>query len=131
MLLTAILVLAVALNIKDKESLLLTLVVGFSMLLPMHMLKEHYYLWYGVCIGSELLKIVLSIFLCSRLKYPIMFLSGLMLTCHTMSMYLDDFTLPYRTAMPILEYFEILVCILFSTPILIILMKEFKCRLKL
>jgi hypothetical protein len=126
-----ILLVAVALNYADKRNLLITLLVGFSMLLPMQLLEDSYYIWYGVCIGSELVKIVTARLFKSTISYPVMFLSSLMILCHCISFYFDGFTNPYHTIMPTLEYMELLVCILFSIPILKILIKRFKCLLKL
>ena len=58
---------AIALNIGNKESLLLTLVVGFSALIPMQYVTN-YNLWYAICIGIEIGKIFLSYNLKTRIK---------------------------------------------------------------
>jgi len=108
---------AIALNIGNKESLLLTLVVGFSALIPMQYVTN-YNLWYAICIGIEIGKIFLSYNLKTRIKYPVIFLCGLMVLCHGISYYLT-FILPYKIILPALEHIEILSCALFSTTILL------------
>lgn len=112
-----LLLIAIALNIGNKDSLLLTLVVGFSALIPMQYVTN-YHVWYAICIGIELGKIFLSYNLKTRIKYPVIFLCGLMVMCHIISYYLT-FILPYKIILPALEHLEILSCALFSSPILL------------
>lgn len=123
-----LLLVAVYLNYGSKDSLLLSLVVGFSALLPMH-LVTNYYIWYSICIGMEVGKMLLAYNLRTRIKFPIIFLCGLMGVCHLLS-YSNTFMTPYRTIIPALELLEILSCILFSHPILLYLKRKIKCRWK-
>lgn len=117
-------ILAVFLNINDKDSLLITLLVGFSALIPMQYI-QNYYLWYAICIGMEVFKIFLSYNLKTRIKYPIIFLCGLMVLCHVLS-YVMTFILPYKVILPALEYLEIASCALFSIPVLLKLKRKIK-----
>ena len=116
MIYAAILILALLLNRSCKESLLLTLVVGISVLIPMQYVTN-YHIWYALCIGIEIAKIVLASSFKTRIKYPIIFLCGLMVMCHFIS-YFISFIEPYRIILPSLEYLEIASCALFSKPIL-------------
>lgn len=111
-----LLLIAIYLNYGSKDSLLLTTVVGLSALIPMQNV-QNYHLWYALCIGIELGKIFLSYNLSTKIKYPVIFLCGLMVLCHIIS-YFITFILPYRVIIPALEHLEIVSCILFSRPIL-------------
>lgn len=123
-----LLTIAIFLNRGNKPSLLLTMVVGLSALIPMQYI-QNYYLWYGMCIGIEVGKIVLAYNLQTRIKYPIMFLCGLMLVCHLLSMYVQVI-IPYKTILPALEHLEIASCALFSVPVLLQLKRKVRCLLK-
>lgn len=117
---------AVYLNYGSKDSLLLSLVVGFSALIPMQ-LVTNYYVWYSVCIGIEVGKMALAYNARTRIKYPVIFLCGLMVMCHVLS-YTNTFMTPYRVILPALEHLEILSCIMFSTPILVYIKRKIRCR---
>lgn len=117
MIYAAILILAVILNRSCKTSLLLTLAVGFSALLPMQYVTN-YHLWYALCIGIEVGKIALAYNMKTRIKYPVIFLCGLMILCHIISYYVV-FIEPYRIILPALEHLEIASCALFSKPVLL------------
>ena len=113
----AILLIALWLNRSCKDSLLLTLVVGLSALIPMQYVTN-YNMWYALCIGIEVGKIALGSSLKTRIKYPVMFLCGLMVLCHFIS-YFISFIEPYRIILPALEHLEIASCALFSKPVLL------------
>lgn len=129
MIFTVILI-AAMLNYNCKKDLLLSLVIGLSVLLPMHLLKDYYYVWYAVCIGSEAIKALLGYFLNTKMKYPLIFIETLMIACHGTSYYFDGASLPYRSILPVLEYVELLICILFSIPVLNLLKREVLCLLR-
>lgn len=121
-----LLLVAVYLNYGSKDSLLLSLVVGFSALLPMHMVTN-YHLWYAICIGMEVGKMFLAYNLKTRVKFPVIYLCGLMVICHVFSC-TNTFMTPYRAILPALEHLEIVSCILFSYPILQYLKRKIKCQ---
>lgn len=121
----ALLILATALSMRYKRVLLLTLVVGLSGLLPMQMVTEAY-TWWAICIGFELLKIILAFKLKTRLSYPVMFLSSLMLICH-LALLVADNQMPHTVIVPILEHLEMTSCILFSPIILHYLKRKITC----
>lgn len=123
-----LLVVAVYLNYGSKDNLLLSLVVGCSALLPMHLITN-YHVWYAVCIGIEVGKTFLAYSLKSRIKFPVIFLCGLMSLCHILS-YTNTFMTPYKTILPALEHLEIISCIMFSTPILIFIKRKISCQWK-
>lgn len=128
MLYVAFLIIAVALNLSYKKNLLLTLVVGLSSLLPMHMVTD-YHAWWAICIGFELFKIGTAIWLLTRLSYPIMFLCSIMTACHLTLLFVHN-QIPHTVILPLLEHLEILSCILFSHPVLLYLKRKIKCRWK-
>jgi len=128
MLYVALLIIAIALNWSYKKNLLLVLVVGFSGLLPMQMVTD-YYAWWTICIGFELFKIGLAVYLMTRISYPVAFLCSLMLACHLIIMFAIN-QAPHTIIVPALEHLEILSCILFSHPALLYLKRKIKCRWK-
>jgi hypothetical protein len=132
---------AIALNIGCKKSLLLTLVVGLSALIPMQIALDgihsfsvfinhevsQYYLWFAICLGFESFKTLLACQLKIRLSYPIVFLCSLMSICHLTLFFVDNL-LPHKIIVPILEHLEILSCILFSPIILKYLKRKVTCQ---
>lgn len=140
MLYAILLIVAIALNMDCKKSLLLTLVVGFSGLIPMQMALENIhelsvyvgreisqrYIWFGICIGFELIKIIMALVMSLRISYPLVFLNGLMLLCH-LSLLLTINWQPHTIIVPVLEHLEIISCALFSIPSLLYLKRKFRC----
>lgn len=126
MIYVTILLVAIALNISHKKNLLLTLVVGLSGLIPMHMVTE-YYTWWAICLGFELFKIFLCLTLITRLTYPLLFINGLMFACH-MSLFMTTNWQPHTIIIPVLEHIEVVSCVLFSVPLLAYLKRKFKCH---
>lgn len=140
MLYAILLIVAITLNIGCKKSLLLTLVVGFSSLIPMQIALEniHYFsvyidreisqkhIWFGICIGFELIKITMAIVMSVRVSYPLIFLNGLMLLCH-LSLFATTNWQPHTLIVPALEHLEIISCALFSVPSLIYLKRKYRC----
>ena len=123
-----LLIIAVILNRKYKRNLLLTLVVGFSGLMPMQMVTD-YYVWWAICLGFETSKIFLACYLKVRASYPVMFLCGLMLGCHIALIFVDNL-IPHTVIIPILEHLEIVSCVLFSHDILQYLKRKIACLWK-
>lgn len=140
MIYAALFILAIALNIGCNRSLLLTLVVGFSALIPMQIALEtihnfsvlvnyevsRYYIWFAICLGFEALKILMAYLMKIRLGYPIIFINGLMFLCHA-SLFVATNWQPHTLIVPTLEHLEIISCALFSIPSLIYLKRKFRC----
>ncbi len=116
---------AIYLNIGCKRSLLLTLVVGLSALMPMQMVTTAF-AWWTICLGFEVVKMVLSFHLNIRLGYPLLFINSLMLLCH-LSLLLTINWQPHTIIVPVLEHLEIISCALFSIPSLLYLKRKFRC----
>jgi len=140
MLYAILLIVAIALNMDCKRSLLLTLVVGFSSLIPMQIALEsihnfsvsmghelsQYYIWFAICMGFELIKITMAICINVRVSYPLIFINGLMLLCH-LSLLATVNWQPHTIIVPALEHLEIISCALFSVPSLIYLKRKYRC----
>lgn len=116
---------AIYLNIDCKRSLLLTLVVGLSALMPMQMVTTAL-AWWTICLGFEAVKIILCLSLRVRLGYPLLFINSLMLICH-LSLFLTTNWQPHTLIVPVLEHLEIISCALFSIPSLLYLKRKFRC----
>jgi hypothetical protein len=116
---------AIALNIGCKRSLLLTLVVGLSALMPMQMVTTAL-AWWTICLGFELVKMVLSYHLNVRVGYPLLFINSLMLLSHLSLLVTTDWQ-PHTIIVPALEHLEIISCALFSIPSLLYLKRKFRC----
>lgn len=140
MIYAALFILAIALNMGCKKSLLLTLVVGFSALIPMQIALEsihefsklighevrQYYIWFAICLGFEAVKILMAYLMKIRLGYPIMFINGLMFLCHASLLVTTNWQ-PHTLIVPALEHLEIISCALFSIPSLIYFKRKFRC----
>jgi hypothetical protein len=140
MIYAALFSLAIALNMGCKKSLLLTLVVGLSALIPMQIALESvhnlsifinfevdkYYIWFAICLGFEALKIITALVMKLRIGYPLVFINGLMFLCHASLLVTTDWQ-PHTFIVPALEHLEIISCALFSTPSLIYLKRKFRC----
>lgn len=134
-------ILAIALNMGCIRSLLLTLVVGFSALIPMQMALENihylsvlldyeisqYYIWFIICLGFELTKILMAFIMKLRIGYPLIFINGLMFLCHASLLVTTNWQ-PHTFIVPALEHLEIISCALFSVPSLIYLKRKFRCH---
>ena len=124
----SLLVLAILLNRCERKYLLLTLSVGLSGLLPMHLFTE-WATWWTIVIGAECLKVFLSFKYKTYLSYPLIFMSSAMLLCHIILLVSVDWQ-PHTKIIPWLELLEIASCILFSNSIITLAKREIKCRLK-
>lgn len=131
MLMTALLILAIILNYGCPRNLLMIVLAGISANLPMHLLKDSYYLWYMTVILAESIRIFVAYRMNTLASAPVTVVCGLMVVSHLISFMYDGFSMPYKTIMPYLEHVEIVCLILFSSPSLHYLKRKVQCLLKL
>lgn len=107
---------AIYLNKDDKKMLLLTLLVGLTYLLPVHLLTNMY-AWYAVCIGAELLVLCSALLLRTRASIAVAVVCTMLLINHFSGLFFNGYldSSPYQYIVPYLEHLELLACSLFST----------------
>lgn len=116
MMLTAAILLCVALwlNRKEPNALLLTLLIGISAFIPVP--PENFYL---NCAIGEFCIFIAAWSLNVRASQAIMLICFQLEVAHLLGFYLNGYPpeSPYRTVVPFLEHLELVVCSLFSYPI--------------
>lgn len=105
--------------------LALTLIVGFSLLVPVNRFTD-YSNFYAVCAGAEILWALLALRLRTQASYFIVAMCTMLVAYHLNGWYFGGYQhqSPYRVLVKICEYAEILACCLFSNPILRLLKKN-------
>lgn len=99
--------------------LLLTLLVGLSYFLPVHLITDRS-VWYAVCIGAELFVLCSALLLRTKASVAIAVVCTLLLINHFNGLFFNGHleSSPYQIIVPYLEYIELLACSLFSSKII-------------
>lgn len=107
---------AIYLNKDDKKMLLLTLLVGLSYLLPVHLITNMY-VWYGVVMGAELFVLLSAICLRTNASVAVATVCAMLLVNHLNGLFFNGYleNSPYQIIVPYLEYIELLACSLFAS----------------
>lgn len=97
--------------------LALSLIVGFSLLVPVGLFTT-YYTFYPVCAAAEVLFALLAAYLCARASYFVCNIWVMLIPFHLIGWayggYADDS--PYRVLIKMLEYAQIVACCVYSKP---------------
>lgn len=110
----ALILAAIKVNWKDQRGMALSLVVGFSLLLPVK-LFTHRSNFYFVCAGSDLVIGLIAVWLSTRMSNFVLVVCAWMCAIHVTGMWFGgaDADSPYRWLMKALEYAEIAACSIF------------------
>lgn len=109
---------AVALNLGNRRMLALSLIIGFSLLIPVNQFTD-WQSFYPVCAIFEILWALCAWHLRARASSFATTMYVMLLAYHINGWYLGGYPnqSPYWLLVPICEYAEILACCLFSNPI--------------
>lgn len=96
--------------------LLLTLLVGLSYLLPVHLITDMY-AWYAVVMGAELFVLCSSLLLRTKASVAVATVCTMLLVNHINGLFFNGYleSSPYQIIVPYLEYIELLACSLFAS----------------
>lgn len=113
----ALILLALALNWRDKAMLVLTAVVGASILAPVNAFTTAD-TFYVVCAVAEVIVALVALHLNTRASYFVSVMCAMLVVYHMLGWHYDGYPhdSPYRVLVKICEYAEILACALFSRP---------------
>ena len=111
----AILCVALMLNTRDSKMLALTLLVAAGIFAP---IPDAYF--YLVCMLIELLIALVAYKIAAPASQMIVRVSMMLVCLHALGWWLDGYpeTSPYHAGVKCLEYAELVLCCLFSRPIL-------------
>lgn len=109
--------LALLINLSDRKMLALTFIVaaGFFSPVPQTSWQE----FYMYCMLTEACVFIAAYNVKCYERYAIMLLAFLLFVCHAMGYWKDGYPAfsPYRSLVPMIEYMQIIACIIFSQPI--------------
>jgi len=122
--------LAILINIKEDNALLLSLLVSLTILLPMQYVHS-FNIWYFICVACETAIALSALSLNTTTSLPVCFCCTLMNICHLNGWVFNGYkdNSPYHVVLPYLEHIEIASCILFSKPIINKIKGKVKCLL--
>lgn len=112
MLYAVLLMAAILLCRTEKESLMLTLLVGMSYYLPTEHITDRH-TWYAVCVLAELCVIATAFFLSVKASFTVIGICVMLVTGHILN-YNHASGPIYYTIANYLEYLEIICCVIFS-----------------
>ena len=108
---------SLALNVRDRNMLALTLVVTAGIFVPIGYIEEPWE-WFFRCICIELMVVSFSLIINCQASGIISFLSGMMVLCHFISGFLYIFTdykeYSYNVIVPTIETLQIVSLCIFS-----------------
>lgn len=113
---TCLFLLAVYLNRKNPDSVLLTLLVGLSWYIPVDLIHSRGW-WFTTCIASEVFVLIFSLILNTASKFAMVGITFMLAMSHAFCWKFKSLE-TYYIVENYLEYVEILTCILFSNPII-------------
>ena len=125
---TCLLILAVYLNRKNPDSVLLTLLVGLSWYLPVDLIHSRGW-WFTTCIASEVFVLIMSMILNTPAKFAMTGVTFMLAMSHALCWKFKSLDTYYVIA-NYLEYMEILVCLIFSSPVILHIKEYVKCQVQ-